>query len=179
MKLLSVFEEMKYNNVLLWKGENYNLLKNYLIKNDIGEFYEPDGDYFEDVIVNLMFRLTSIDHQLIVKIDDIIKYPLKTYPDSLTEFNFKKIRIFNLIISESINVLWISTIIDTQSSFIPASFLKNTETIKCGNSVIFKSNIVLKFEEKNNDEVDVTLIKHPEIKTLKKWVLNKDFEEVE
>lgn len=178
MKLLSIFEEMKYNNLLLWKGKNYNLLKNYLIKNNIGEFYEPDGDYFEDVIINLMFRLVSIDHQLIVKIDDIIKYPLKKNPDSLSEFNFKKVRIFNLIISNSINVLWISTIVDKSSFISDTSFLKNTETIKYGSSVVYKSNIVLRFDERNNG-VDVTLIKHPEIKTIEKWVLNKDFEEVE
>lgn len=187
MELLNVLKKMKGNNLLLWKGENYNLLRNYLEKNDIGQYYEPEGDYFEDVVMNFMMHLSLNDKSMtIVKVDDIMKYPLKK-KISVDLIKMTKMRMLSFLTMDFTDILWITNIYTIESNLFQIvsescehSYLKCDEQIRCGYNMILRSRRILKFGERNEDkEIDVQLIKNPENMECEKWVLNKDFEEVE
>lgn len=177
MKPLDTLKAMHGNSLLLWeKGEKYNLFKKYLVENEVGEYYEPEGDNFEDVLMNLMIKSITTDHRLIVNSDEIIKYPLKRINDTS---NHSKAKLLNII--GFINILWIAQIqTEFEDPLGIAAWLRRDDRINCGYPLIYNSNIILKIIENNeHEEFDIVLIKHPEIRMLKKWTANKDFEEVE
>lgn len=180
IELLDVINNMNGNNSILWEGEDCTSLNNYLRNNKAGILYEPNGIYFEDVFMELIYKSTLYDERLIVIIDDLFKYPLKNEnPNPLLSYNTSKIKIINKFYIGFDNIIWILKIhnVDHTTKFNPCTFLKSNESIQPSSTLLYKSNCILKFEEIPDNQIKVSLIKHPEL-GFNQWTLNKDFKEI-
>lgn len=177
MELLNILKETDCYSAIVWNGQNSDLLKKYLKNNGIGRIYKPKGDYFEEIIMDLVVLKLYKNNRIIVNIDDIMKYPLK-HSVSANNTTIIKNQIINTTDLE--NILWILPVHKTQRPVTYHklfSFLNENESLNIGLSLIWKCAWLLKFEERTFDNgIDISLIQ-PTIKEMK-WTLNKDLEEV-
>lgn len=175
--LLDVLNEMTGNNAIICKEQHYDLLKDYLITNDIGILYEPNVDCFENIISDLYLRSIDCNKRLIININDLLKYD---YKDNIYE-SINRIKGVNYLSKILNKVLWICIVKDvTTNPFTKKdtiNFLQANESIS-GGSLLYMCSIILKVVEETPSMISVNIIKHPHLDCRLQWIFDNNFKEI-